>query len=121
MNIHSDPDLFDFEAWSRLAATDPQGFEAARAEAVAALIDSAPESCRQRLEGLQWRINHVREQSNSPVAACIKLSQMMWDRVLGDNGLVENIERLSTPGTARPPAELAEVIALVPRAMRGGD
>jgi hypothetical protein len=41
---------------------------------------------------LQWRIDRERDLSKNPMAACIKLSQMMWDAVLGEQGLLETIK-----------------------------
>jgi len=106
LNRNDLPDPFDFAGWAELAAADSDAFERARASAVQCIIDSSPPEMRQRLRGLQWRIDQVRRQSNGPVGACVKLSQMMWETLLGPDGLVEHIERLTEPGgrALRPPA-----------------
>lgn len=100
------PDAFDFEAWAELAATDVEAFERARETAIRRIIDDSPMAMRQRLKGLQWRIDQVRRQSGSPVGACVRLSQMMWETLLGTDGLIGHIERLTDPGHApeRPSA-----------------
>lgn len=85
----------DFEAWSRLAATDPAAFEARREQVIAEFIDSAPPDKRQRLRGLQWRIDQTRQRSKTPLAACIRISEMMWDSMLGADGLLERMETLT--------------------------
>lgn len=110
------PDISDFKAWAALAESDPAGFEVAREAAVAALLAQAPTHYRQRLEGLQWRIDRIREQSDNPMSACVKLSRMMWDNVLGPTGLVEHIRRLSESGS---PPKLGPSAQVLPFAQRG--
>jgi hypothetical protein len=89
------PDDFNFDNWRQLAQEDPEAFEVARTGLVCELIEQAPEEFRQRLEGLQWRIDMVRRQARTPMAAYLKISNMMWESVLGKNGLVEHLERLA--------------------------
>lgn len=92
----SDLDDFDFEHWSKLAQDDPEAFEALRQSAIAEVIASAPEAQQSRLRGLQWRVEQVRERSKTPLGACLKLSEMMWDTVLGANGLLESLGALES-------------------------
>lgn len=87
---------FDFDYWRKLAAEDPQGFEVARRSAVAALIQRAPKERQQRMQGLQWRIDRIRETAPNPMSACLKISSMMWDNMLGEGGLVETLRRLES-------------------------
>jgi hypothetical protein len=98
---------FDFDAWSRLAREDPAAFEEQRARLIREVINQAPEEFRQRIEGLQWRIDMVRQQARTPMAACLRISGMMWDSVMGDNGLVENMERLASAGKPRQTQDAA--------------
>jgi len=79
----------DFDEWRILAISDPEGFEARRRKVLQAAIERAPEKCQRRLQGLQWRIDIVRRHSASPMAACISLSDMMWESFAGNQGLVE--------------------------------
>lgn len=101
---------FDFEYWRKLAAEDPQGFEAARRDALMALINKAGDHRQQRLQGLQWKIDRVRETAANPMAACVKISSMMWDAMLGDGGLLESLRRLEgiepQRAAARPAARV---------------
>lgn len=85
---------FDFDDWARLAQEDPAGFETRRRETVEAVIRQAPAATRQRLTRLQWRIDRLREQSGTPLKACLRLYGMMWDKVLGDDGLMAHIQSL---------------------------
>lgn len=98
MNHHNNDDnndeAFAFDHWASLARHDPRAFEAARRELLQSLIESAPLTQRRRLAGLQWQIDRERERSDNPMASCIKVSSMMWDKVLGEGGLVDNLEQL---------------------------
>jgi hypothetical protein len=74
-------DGFDFEAWAALARDHPEEFEQQRREAIAALIASSPAN-RRRLEGVQFRIDMERKLAHSPLKACLRVSEMMWDTFL---------------------------------------
>ena len=84
----------DFDTWSAVARTDPQTFEEMRLAAIQAAIDSAPEANRERLRRLQWRIDQERRLARTPLAACVRISRMMWHRVLGPNGLHDRFAEL---------------------------
>lgn len=92
---------FDFDAWMHLASSDPDAFAARRQAAIDALIDRAPEPLASRLRALQWRIDQVRARCDNPLQATIKLSNMMWERVLEDGGLLWSLEQLSLPAVAQ--------------------
>ncbi len=107
----------DFDEWARLAAEDPAAFERRRAEVIDDFIAHAPPERRQRLRGLQWRIDGVRKTAANPTAACIRISSMMWDSVLGENGLLESLEALRAPRCgpaprAAGPERSADIIPL---------
>lgn len=85
---------FDFDSWSELASSDPEAFEKQREALVNQTIAYSAEEHQQRLKCLQWRIDKVRERSGTALAACIRISGMMWDSVLGQGGLVDNLQAL---------------------------
>ena len=69
-----------FEEWADLATSDPQEFEKLRQDNITALIESAPLPRQQRLRGLQWQIDLIRERhKDSSMAACIAISELMWE------------------------------------------
>ncbi len=106
---------FDFEHWAALARTDPQGFEAERAAVVEAAIRRAPRDRQRRLRGLQWRIDQVRRTIRNPLVACQRIQDMMWEAVLCDGGLLDNLHRLSEIGVgvpARPRVPEREAVVL---------
>ena len=86
--------LVDFDQWSELAKSDPAAFEAKRVEAIEEMIQSMPAHKQERMRCLQWKIDQVRNQASNPVAACIKLSEMMWDSLVGPGGLKDVLERV---------------------------
>jgi hypothetical protein len=69
---------FDFEAWAKLAKEDPDAFEREREAALRAFIAAAPAAHRQRLEGLQSRLNLERRRARTPLGACVQLNSLMW-------------------------------------------
>lgn len=83
----------DFERWRKLASQDPDGFELMRQDMIEAVIEAASERLQQRLRGLQWRIDQVRKRSPSPMAACISVSNMMWESFAGEDGLAQTLNR----------------------------
>ena len=89
-----DDDEFPFDYLATLAADDPGSFEAARQLMIDSLIESAPPQVQPRLRGLQWQVDQVRALTPSPMGACVKISNMMWQKVLGPDGLFEHLEHL---------------------------
>lgn len=77
----------DFDFMSTLAKDDPDEFERLRQLAIDEFIESVPPERRERLRSLQWRIDQERR-NRSPISACIRISKMMWDHLLGPNGLL---------------------------------
>lgn len=81
---------FSFDHWSRLAQKDPDAFEVQRKLAIERVIAQAPLSKQRRLRGLQWQIDVLRQRAGSPLSACHTLSNLMWESLLGRDGLVES-------------------------------
>jgi len=69
-------ELFDFDEWSGLAKSDPDGFETRRLERLERVILTGDLN---RLRGLQWRIDTERKLSKSPLKFCLHLYTLMWD------------------------------------------
>lgn len=69
--------LPNFEHMLDLAQNDPEALERLRLDMVRDAINSAPESDRQRLHGLQFQIDGQRLVSKTPMQACIEISKMM--------------------------------------------
>ncbi len=82
---------FDFDRWRALAESDPDAFEAAREAAIREFIQQIPEDRRQRLLGLQWRIDTVRSRASNPTAAFLNLSEMMWDSFYRQRAMLQRL------------------------------
>jgi len=106
---------FEFEEWARLASEDPASFEEARRAMVESLIDAAPETIQPRLRGLQWQVDRLRELHN-PMGACVKISNLMWHQVLGEDGLLDNVQRLGNRASPERPNKVpGKVLRFAPR------
>jgi hypothetical protein len=102
----------DFDEAMELARTDPEAFEQYRHDVIEALIARAPERNRQHLRCLQWRINQERERASNPIAACVKLYQMMWDSFAGECGLIDTIlNARSSPDSMKSLLPKAKVLS----------
>lgn len=107
INPHKTTESFDFDAWKNLAETDPEAFERKRREMIEATISQAPANMRQRLTGLQWRIEMERNQSRNPTQSFLRIYKMMWHSVYGENGLLDALNgKVSDHETARPRARV---------------
>lgn len=93
----------DFDAWAALAQRDPAAFEQQRMEVIEEFLQQIPSERRQPLRRLQWRVDRTRERASNPMSACIQVSRMMWDSLLGDGGLLDALERPDTLQTPRQP------------------
>ncbi len=100
----------DFDQWAALAKSDPEAFEIKRAEVIEQMIQRMPAEKQQRMRCLQWKVDQVRAQASNPMAACIKLSEMMWDSLVGPGGLREVLEQVGEGRFETPPK--AEVLQL---------
>ncbi len=87
---------FDFDAMKQMADSDPDRFEAVRAEMIQSLIDMAPEETRRRLQGVQFKVDSIRRITKTPLGVCVKLSKMMW----------HSVNELSDTITGNPLAQL---------------
>jgi len=87
---------FDFDAWAKLARENPAEFERQREAALRATIAAAPPEFRQRLEGLQFRLNLERQRAGTPLGSCVRLNSLMWA------GFYRLRKELSQAGTRMP-------------------
>ncbi len=76
---------FDFDKWADLAQQDPAAFEALRKEIIEETIKGFPSDARRSMDGLQFRIDMERRKSKNPMGSCIRLSNMMKERLYTDS------------------------------------
>ena len=82
---------FDFDDWATLARRDRDAFERRRRRVIERCIASARNAAR--LRRLQWRIDVERRRARTPLQACLRISGMMWDRVVAEGGLRDRLDR----------------------------
>jgi hypothetical protein len=85
-------DKIDFDEWMVLARSDPDEFERRRRILIEKTISRASARSQPRLRCLQWRIDMERQRARTPLAACLRLSSMMWDSVVGESGLLHALD-----------------------------
>ncbi len=99
----------DFEHWATLASTDPQKFEQLRQDKISAVIDRTTGQRQQRLRGLQWQIDVIRDQhKDATMAACLAISELMWETF---DHLAELLQAQAVNGLSAPaPLRQASII-----------
>jgi len=97
--------LPEFDVLVDMARHDPERLEALRVSLSEDIIRSAPnEKTRKRLKGLQFQVDMERRKARSPMAACIKISEMMCHSLKDlHRSMVapEEIESKQTPTNAK--------------------
>jgi len=109
---------FDFDEWLELSKRDPESFETRRLQSIEELINSAPEERQQRLRCLQWKIDRVRDKMATPLAACVAISDMMWDSLDKLNQLYhdcESVTSLKDGKRVMTPLPKAKIMQFSPR------
>lgn len=92
MQLKDSTATFAFDDWKDLAENNPQAFEQKRQDFIDSFISKASSRHRNRLQGLQWRIDVERKRSSNPLSACVRISNMMLDSVYGNTGLVQALK-----------------------------
>lgn len=72
-------ELLDFDTLMEMAQKSPDKLELLRKRMIKEVIDGARGSSRRRLEGLQFKIDMEIRRSKTPLASCIRISQMMHE------------------------------------------
>ena len=109
---------FNFDEWLDLSKSDPETFETRRLESIEEFINSVPEDKQHRLRCLQWKIDRVREKMPTPLAACVAISDMMWDSLDRLNQLYHDCESITSSKNGKrvlTPLPKAEIIDLPSR------
>jgi hypothetical protein len=105
-------DKFDFDAWSKMAKTDPDKFEQLRRDVIDNYISSS--SNIRRLQGLQCNIDLERIRARTSLKACLRLSTLMWDAFMDMNNelnsyLKECYETTSASSHSRKAAKIIHI------------
>lgn len=106
--INDIQETFNFDEWCALAKRDPAAFEAKRRDVLEQLICTSPNHMQQRLRSLQWRVDMERARAKNPNSACVNIYRMMWNRVYGENGLLDALDGLLNATSATGHGQLAQ-------------
>lgn len=93
---------FDFDSWASLARNNPQLFEKRRKLIIEQAISQASPRRQERLRCLQWQLDQIRYTSRTPLAACLRMQQMLWEKLAGDAGLLACLQGTSSQMRPRP-------------------
>lgn len=95
---------FDFDEWLILARTDPEAFDCWRRKVIDHSIECTVtyDGDHRRLRGLQCRIDLERIRARTPLKACLRLSDMMWNSFLEmkntlNHAYAGNVTKLPSP------------------------
>jgi hypothetical protein len=105
------PRLPAFDELVDMARNDPQGLETLRRSLTDAVITAASnESTRRRLQGLQFLVDMERRRATTPLAATIRISEMMC-RSLAElrRCMVETLDSSPAEQTADEPAPVIQL------------
>ena len=111
---------FDFDAWAKLAKENPVEFERQREAALRVAIAAAPPEFRQRLEGLQFRLNLERQRAATPLGSCVRMNSLMWAGFYRLRKELNQATRRMPAGT-EPARPSAQIIVLRARNTPGGE
>jgi len=100
MYIANNTAPFDFDGWAELARSDPDAFEVKRKNILEDAIRQASPQRRQRLRCLQWQLDQIRYTSRTPLAACLRMQRLLWEKLTGEAGLLASL--LGTADGMRP-------------------
>lgn len=92
---------FNFDEWLELSKKDPDSFESKRLESIEEFIKSVPADKQHRLRCLQWKIDKVREKMPTPMAACVAISDMMWDSLDTLNQLYNDSDNVTSENAGK--------------------
>jgi len=91
----------DFDSWAKLARENPQLFEIERKLIIDQAISQAHPRKQARLRCLQWQLDQIRNTSRTPLAACLRMQRMLWEKLAGDAGLLACLQGTATPRNTR--------------------
>jgi len=103
---------FDFDQWASIAKQDPEKFELMRQQLINELLDQTPDHLKQRMVALQWQIDHIRNQADSPMDACLSISQKMMDSILGENGLLNALNEPEKVHQSIKNSDISNVVSI---------
>ena len=97
--------LPSFDELLKLAKQSPEELEQLKRKLINEVIDSAGDSLKNRLKGLQFNIDMEIRRSKTPMASCMKISQMMHESIGRLRTMLDEFESPS-PVITKAPADV---------------
>ncbi len=82
------------ERLSYLHGLDKESFEQERKRIIQEELSKYPKAVRERLKKFQWTLDMKRKKCKNALEACFMFHDMLMEQVYGENGLLENLEKL---------------------------
>jgi len=82
-----------FDRLSMLQELNDEAFEEERRKIIEEEISKYPHEVQDRLRRFQWTLDMKRKKCKNPLQACFMFHEMLMEKVYGENGLLENLER----------------------------
>jgi len=73
---------------------DKESFERERKKIIEEEISKYPPHVQERLRRFQWTLDMKRKRCKNALEACFMFHEMLMKQVYGENGLLENLQRL---------------------------
>ncbi|AZZ93452.1 DUF3135 domain-containing protein [Hahella sp. KA22] len=105
-------ELPHFDELLEMAKQRPEALEALREEMVEYIITSARTDCQRKLRGLQFKVDMTRARAKTPLAACIKISQLMHESLAELRYCLNERYDFALAEAEAAPVSNAEVISL---------
>ena len=100
-----------FDVLVDMARNDPEGLETLRRSLTNAVIAGASsDTTRRKLEGLQFRVDLERRRAGSPLAAAIRISEMMCHSLASLHASMVTPDEVIEATVAEPPAAADNVV-----------
>ena len=89
----------NFDALVLMAKNEPEAFESYRRSLIQKTIENSPQDRQTNLRRYQWRIDQEKRKHDNSLAACIKLTQMMSQRMFSINKQLCVLSEIATIDT----------------------
>lgn len=89
--------LPSFNELVKMAKEDPDKLDQLQKKLCEELIQNAPQECQRKLRGTQFKVDMERRRARSPLAACMKISNMMQESFSQLREVLNEVQTIKTP------------------------
>lgn len=103
-------ELPDVDTLIKIGQSNPEQLDQIKQAAVDDLIESANENHQERLKGLQWQVDMELKKSKSAMDGCIRVSEMMHEKLWELRAVLQSEEQGSFPELFEEEESSAEIL-----------